>query len=179
MFWTSGHPYHRGYDLLQDTSRIAKGAQQWMSLHHYRQFLENNEGKNAKACLTHLKQKGYRIISTLPLPDALPIDQVPIDKPLAFFFGTEKEGLSKHIQSHTDISMTIPMVGCTESLNVSVAAGIVMQYFTRKIRAEEDIDWGLTHHEKLELRTKWYLDALSKVDTHLRHFRNIHKGNSY
>lgn len=160
---TTSYKMHRG---------IAKGAQQWMTLHKHDQFPENRHGKNAQACLQSLKDKGYRIVSTLPTYKATPMDEIPTDKPLAFFFGTEKEGLTEHVKSNTDIPMTVPMVGCTESLNVSVAAGIVIQYFTQKIREENKVNWQLSETEKLELRTKWYLDAVTNAETHLRHFEN-------
>ena len=50
----------------------------------------------------------------------------------AFFFGVEKAGLSKDVMDNADGFLKIPMVGFTESLNISVAAAIILQNLTEK-----------------------------------------------
>lgn len=48
------------------------------------------------------------------------------DKPLALIFGNEVRGLSNNILKKCDKTIEIPMLGKKESLNVSVAVGIVI-----------------------------------------------------
>ena len=63
------------------------------------------------------------------------------------FFGVEKEGVSKMMLDQADVHLKIPMYGFTESLNVSVAAAIVLQDITARLRKTE-IDWRLDPIEK-------------------------------
>ncbi len=53
------------------------------------------------------------------------IDQLDFSGPLAVVMGDEGEGISDHIRKKIDHSFKINQVGKTESLNVSVAAGVV------------------------------------------------------
>ena len=45
----------------------------------------------------------------------------------AFVFGAEKEGVSDSVMEHAGEFLKIPMVGFTESLNISVAAAIILE----------------------------------------------------
>ena len=79
---------------------------------------------------------------------------VDITKPAALFFGTEKEGLSQEIIDQADGYLKIPMVGFTESLNISVSAAITLQNLTNRLRLSS-IEWELSEDEKLEKRIDW------------------------
>jgi tRNA G18 (ribose-2'-O)-methylase SpoU len=48
------------------------------------------------------------------------------EKPTLFIFGNEVRGLSAQLRTACDILIQIPMFGTKESLNVAVAAGIVL-----------------------------------------------------
>ena len=48
-----------------------------------------------------------------------------------------------------DAFLKIPMVGFTESLNISVSAAIILQHTTNALRKSE-INWQLTPNELLE-----------------------------
>lgn len=65
------------------------------------------------------------------------------------FFGTERLGLSEDIMKQADTFIKIPMVGFTESLNISVSAAIIIQDLTNRLR-RSDIAWQLTEEEKIE-----------------------------
>ena len=82
---------------------------------------------NAPAPLiTRLKRNGWNIVGVEQ--DAHSIDYrtfVP-RTPTLFIFGNEVRGLSKGLRSLCDTLMEIPMHGKKESLNVGVAAGIVL-----------------------------------------------------
>lgn len=53
---------------------------------------------------------------------------VPIDRPVVYVFGNEIEGVSKEVLAVADMTVDLPMLGMKESLNVAVAAGIVLYY---------------------------------------------------
>ena len=55
--------------------------------------------------------------------------------PLALLLGSEGPGLPASLLSAADLQLRIPMVGTAESLNLAVAAGILMYEACRKARA--------------------------------------------
>ena len=104
---------------------IAMGAQQWIDVYRY---------KNTASCLRQLRSEGYQIIATTPHNDSYLLEEFVIDRKSALFFGTEKEGLSAEVMQQADGFLKIPMVGFTESLNISVSAAIILQYLTRQLK---------------------------------------------
>jgi 23S rRNA (guanosine2251-2'-O)-methyltransferase len=56
-------------------------------------------------------------------------------RPTAFILGGEGHGLHQNVRAHCDFLLRIPMVGSISSLNVSVAAGIVLFDWRSKNRA--------------------------------------------
>jgi tRNA (guanosine-2'-O-)-methyltransferase len=79
---------------------------------------------------------------------------LPLDKPIALFFGTEKLGLSKDVIDNADEYMTIPMYGFTESFNISVSVALCLNVLSRKIR-ELNINWQFTEEEQQMLKFEW------------------------
>ncbi len=59
---------------------------------------------------------------------------VPTDRPVAYVFGNEIEGVSDAVLALADTVIDLPMLGMKESLNVAVTAGIVL-YHDRFARA--------------------------------------------
>jgi len=63
---------------------------------------------------------------------ATALEQVPRPPKMALVFGAEAPGLSRDIIEACTRRITIPMKLGTDSLNVSVAAGIFLYHFTRR-----------------------------------------------
>ena len=124
---------------------IAMGAQQWVDIYRH---------QTSKACMAALREKGYRIIATVPRADAKSIVDFDLETPAALFFGTEKEGLSPDVLDEADGAVYIPMYGFTNSLNVSVAAAILFQELRERLN-KTDLHWGLSESDKLNKRMDW------------------------
>lgn len=124
---------------------IAMGAQKWVDLNRY---------QSAGQCISDLKEKGYQIVATTPHTNDCELHEFDITKKSCFFFGRETEGLSQEVLDQADCYLKIPMVGFTESLNISVSAAIILQHVTTKLR-QSAINWQLTEHELLEKRLDW------------------------
>ncbi|MDO6760027.1 RNA methyltransferase [Tamlana sp. 2_MG-2023] len=124
---------------------IAMGAQKWVDLNRY---------QNVKTCISDLKQKGYQIVATTPHANDCELHDFDISKKSCFFFGRETEGLSQAVLDEADCFLKIPMVGFTESLNISVSAAIILQHVTTKLR-QSNISWQLTEDEINEKRLDW------------------------
>ncbi len=76
--------------------------------------------------LERLKSEGVQIIAVEQDPRALPYTSVRGEGVVAYIFGNEVTGLTKNILDAADSVAEIPMHGKKESLNVSVAAGIIL-----------------------------------------------------
>ena len=62
---------------------------------------------------------------------ALPLAESKRSPKMGFLFGNEAQGLSHEQIAACDRQVTIPMKLGTDSMNVSVAAGIVLYHFTQ------------------------------------------------
>ena len=74
--------------------------------------------------INDLKQEGFTIITTC-LGNSIPLQSTPTPKTFALVFGSEGSGVSEGIVALSDYTTRIEMQGF-ESLNVAVAAGIVL-----------------------------------------------------
>ncbi|WP_299013626.1 RNA methyltransferase [uncultured Polaribacter sp.] len=137
---------------------VAKGSQKWITSTRYK-----TDGDNTKICLDNLKEKGYQIIATTPHNDSCLLQDFDITKKSAFVFGVEADGVSDYVLENADGFLKIPMVGFTESLNISVAVAIILQEVTTKLR-NSNIDWQLSTKEKEVLYYDWVKKTIKNVD---------------
>jgi len=133
---------------------IAMGAEKWVDIHRFSTIQE---------CISNLKSKGYQIIATTPHNDSCLLHEFDISKPSALFFGTERDGLSDEVLQQADGFLKIPMVGYTESLNISVSAAIIIQDITNRLR-QSTIHWKLSEDEILEKRLDWTRKSIKDID---------------
>ena len=145
---------------------IAMGAQQWVDIKSY---------KNARECAEALKSEGYKIIATMPSGNAIPLDEFTITEKTVLFFGTEKEGLSPEIVQKADDFLQIPMVGFSESLNVSVSAAIILQKLTTDLR-RSDLNWRLNEEEKQAKLLDWTKKTIKNVDQIIERYKEASTG---
>ena len=64
-------------------------------------------------------------------------DQVDYNVDCALILGAEGKGLHDLVRRKCDFLVSIPMLGSVPSLNVSVAAGVVMYEIVRQRRAKQ------------------------------------------
>ena len=140
------------------SKNITKGSQKWLSFHNYK-----NETNNTLACIDSLKNRGYQIIATSPHHNSCMLHDFDISKKSAFVFGVEKSGVSEEVLTNSDEILTIPMVGFTESLNISVAAAIILENLTNKLRNSNYL-WGLSEKEQEILYANWLEKSINNVD---------------
>ena len=147
------HVVQQRYGKDIDTE-IAMGAQKWVDVSRY----DSNQN-----CISTLKKKGYQIIATSPHSNSCTLENFDISKKSAFFFGTERDGLSLEVMDEADGFLTIPMVGFTESLNISVAAAIILQQVTQRLR-NSTIDWKLSEEEIFLKRIDWCKKTIKDIN---------------
>lgn len=84
--------------------------------------------------VAQLRELGFTVAALALAPDALDLDALAADPPerLALVLGTEGDGLAARTLAEVDLTVTIPMGGGVDSLNVA-AAGAVAAYALRPV----------------------------------------------
>ena len=92
---------------------------------------------NLARTIDALKERGIWIVGTDgEAPQSL--YAADLIRPLALVLGAEGAGMRRLTREHCDFLVRIPMAGCVESLNVSVAAGVAL-FEARRQRAREPV----------------------------------------
>lgn len=140
------------------TPKISMGSDRWLSIHRY----QDQSGR--RECLRRLREQAYRIVGTGP-PGAgtEPFHEAALDRPMALVFGNEKDGMSPEVTAACESRLVIPMAGFVESLNISVAAAIILQDLTSRLRASA-VPWRLSGEERAELLLDWTRKSIPSID---------------
>ncbi len=115
-------PERRAAPLTETVDRAAAGALEYLPIARV---------TNIASTLERLKQCGFWIYGLDERGDQL-YDQVEYTSPTAIVLGGEGKGLHQGVQKHCDVLVRIPMAGAVSSLNVSVAAGVVLFEWRRR-----------------------------------------------
>ncbi|MBL7951499.1 MAG: RNA methyltransferase [Flavobacteriales bacterium] len=134
------------YQLNPD---VTLGSSKWVDVHRFRTHADNT-----LACVEELKRKGYRVIATSPRSKNITPENIDLEQPMAFCFGTELTGLSETLMNAADEHLRIPMYGFTESFNISVSAAITLYTVMQRLRAS-DVRWQLTEEALIGLKLSW------------------------
>jgi 23S rRNA (guanosine2251-2'-O)-methyltransferase len=116
-------PERRAAGLTETVARSAAGALAYVPVVRV---------TNLNRALEELKEAGYWIYG-LDERGAETYDQIDYTAPTAIVLGAEGRGLHEHVAKHCDFLVRIPVApGGVASLNVSVAAGIVLFEWRRR-----------------------------------------------
>jgi len=97
--------------------------------------------RNLSDTLTSLKERGVWTVGLSP--DAKdPWPSFDYQEPVAIVLGSEGKGLRKRVATTCDTLVSIPQMGQVESLNLSVAAGIVLYEVVRQRSGKRAGDSG-------------------------------------
>jgi tRNA (guanosine-2'-O-)-methyltransferase len=98
-------------------STVAKGSDKWVNLRTHDR-LEN--------AIAQLQQRNIKIYAAHLSDKAVDYRSIDYTKPTAILMGAEKHGVSDLAADLVDGHIIIPMFGMVESLNVSVAAAVIL-----------------------------------------------------
>jgi 23S rRNA (guanosine2251-2'-O)-methyltransferase len=115
-------PKHRAAAVTASVLRAASGAAEHLPIARV---------TNLAACLERLKALGYWVCGA-DVQRGLPVGRADLSRPLALVVGGEHQGVRPGIRAHCDLLVTIPMGGRLESLNASVASGILLYEIQRQ-----------------------------------------------
>lgn len=91
-----------------------------------RKWVDVEKFSNVNECYESLKREGYSIYTSSISTDAVDLYKLDFKKKIAIVFGNEHRGVSDDALNLADKKFKIPMYGMVQSLNVSVAAAIVL-----------------------------------------------------
>ncbi len=143
------HIIEQANEFLPNTE-IALGATNWTTAKRYR---SRDSIDPAGECVQELKANGYRLVGTCPRAEKT-ISELPLDSKTAIIFGNEKSGMTESMLELVDQTVRIPMVGFTESFNLSVAVAVALYDLAGRLR-RLPVDWSLSDEEKHTLRIDW------------------------
>jgi len=83
--------------------------------------------------VNELKKQGYKIFAVEQTEGSISLEKISVgnEEKLAVVFGNEVEGVNDEVLTLVDGSIEIPQLGMKHSLNISVAAGIVLWEIVR------------------------------------------------
>jgi 23S rRNA (guanosine2251-2'-O)-methyltransferase len=87
--------------------------------------------KNLSQVLDYLAQSGVRVVAS-DLTGRSKLYEVDFTPPTAILMGSEGEGVNRALLRRADERFLIPQIGTTDSLNVSVATGIILYEVLRQ-----------------------------------------------
>jgi len=131
---------------------FARTAVKWITMHNYNSTSE---------CLQTLKADGFTVWATdlgqlavpLTLPEAGVAPAGSFPEKLAIVFGTESTGCTDEMLDNCDMRVYLPLTGFADSLNLSVAAALILQ---RLIDMDPSLMGSMSATERDGLRAKWY-----------------------
>jgi len=115
-------PERRAAPLTETVDRAAAGALEYLPVARV---------TNINQALDRLKEQGFWIYGLDERGSEI-YDKVTYTPPSALVLGGEGKGLHQAVQKHCDVLVRIPMAGQVSSLNVSVAAGVVLFDWRRR-----------------------------------------------
>ncbi len=148
-----------GGTRFKNSPRTGQGAEKW---------LEVSNWPDATTCIPHLQKQGYNVVATHLDETAVQIGEIDFTKPTALVFGNEKDGTTNELLELADQRCIIPMVGFTQSFNISVAAavGLYHAYNDRMIR--QGFHGDMTDKEREALLAAYYYRSVKHADNILK-----------
>ncbi len=132
--------------------KVTQGASKWVDIRRYRAQGQDNTTR----CIQDLRARGYWIVATTPnVTHCYTPEEIPLDRPLAFLFGNEEEGLSPRALEQADAYLRLPMYGFTQSYNISVSVAMTLTHVISRLH-RSDRPWRLTPEEQEALTLAWY-----------------------
>ena len=104
-------------EIFPVNDAISTRSEKWLDLIHY---------TSTRQCLEPLKKKGFKIVATHLKEGSVDFTDIDYTQPIAIVFGNESDGISQEALSLADHVIKIPMLGMSQSLNLSVSVGIIL-----------------------------------------------------
>jgi tRNA (guanosine-2'-O-)-methyltransferase len=126
-------------DEFPTFSQVSQGSDKWIMLHTH---------PNIKTAITHLKSQKFKVYAAHFSEKSVDYRDINYTQPTAILLGAEKWGVSEEAAQLVDEHIIIPMLGMVQSLNVSVAAAVILFEAQRQRLAQKMYDQTRLHPEQ-------------------------------
>ncbi len=127
-------------------NRVTRGAEKWLDVRKH---------GGARDCVESLRASGYQIWAT-DLNTQYSITNIDWTRPTAIVLGNEKEGVSPEMLDMVDGKFRVPMLGFSQSFNISVAAALIF-YHARREFDRLPGQGSVSDEEKRSILVNYYL----------------------
>ena len=134
---------------------VLKGSYKWLDIYNY---------SRRRRCLENLRGKGYRIAVASTAASSIALPEIDFSLPTAFYLGSETLGNHPDTLAEADLRFRIPQYGLTESMNVSVCAGVLMAALELWLREKGRENYRLPEAERRALLAVFYERSAIGVD---------------
>ena len=144
-------------DKVKTFNSTAQGSQKWVKL---------NNHETTISAVSELKKKGFKLYGTTLNQRSTDYRNFDYSENTCFVLGAEKWGLSDQLISKVDESIFIPMSGMVQSLNVSVAASILLFEAIRQRESKSLLPLkgeGLSAEEYEKTLFEWSYPELASI----------------
>ena len=142
---------------------LTQGCHKWLSIHRH---------EDVSTCFNVLKGKGFRVLAGAFGEDALPLVQTDFSGRVALVFSNELEGANPEVLEQVDGFFVIPMSGFSQSLNVSVAAGIAIHHVLRYKMEKGEVLERIPSDETGRILEEWVKKSVKQADAVLKELRS-------
>lgn len=112
-------PIDRFGRIVSEIHKTALGAEE---------FIPWEKVDDILGLIKKLQQTGFVVVAVEQTPQAIFLNEFTVPESVVYIMGSETEGLPSAVLAAVDVVVEIPMNGQKESLNVSVAAGIILYH---------------------------------------------------
>ncbi len=118
-------------DEFPTFSQVSQGSDKWVFLHTH---------PDTETAINDLKGKNFKIYAAHLTDKSVDYRDIDYTQPTAILLGAEKWGVSEKAANLVDGHIIIPMLGMVQSLNVSVAAAVILFEAQRQRLAKKMYD---------------------------------------
>ena len=91
-------------------------------------------GRHAVDVMKKLKEQGYQIVLLEQTAESIPYEEFKPEGPVCLVAGNEVTGVSDELLKYSDAAVEIEMAGQKNSLNVTVAFGVVAYHIRHSLK---------------------------------------------
>jgi tRNA (guanosine-2'-O-)-methyltransferase len=134
---------------------VTQGCEKWLDVVRHRSLA---------TAMVGLRSDGFAIYAAVPGAEVA-LDDLDFSRPAAVMVGNEHEGLTPDAIAAADVRFGIPMFGLTQSLNLSVAAAIIVSRASALRRRALGRPGDLEEDAVLALRARFYAASVRGAES--------------
>jgi len=136
------------------SSAVTQGCEKWLDVVRH---------KTLAGAVAALRADGFALYAAVP-GAAATVEELDFARPAAVMIGNEHEGLTDEARGAADAVFGIPMPGMTRSLNLSVAAALIVERAAQLRRRAIGRPGDLDDAAVLALRARFYAASVRGAD---------------